>query len=817
VLPVELLQRQEPWQFDLISAIIGAVAAWLIALFLYRNRAGIKKLGETLWSPIAELRRRSRTSQEEKYLHTLQEALPSLLLFEPQDPQAIFQPPDFAAPPPLPTTAADADELPEPLRVRHSDLLDGYERTLITGPLGSGRTTALAMLVWEVAARLQDEDETDSPLCFPVWIDLSQLKDLPEEEDATPLRQLEQLVTLFMPDVLPKWLHQHLEEQAPLLLIDNWEDIPPDERGLVALWISDVAERLPNSRWIIATGEQGYGPLVEVGFVPLTLVPPTGEATLLSLYRSWARLYESEAPAEDEGEEEVTSPPEEALQALKWAQQAGGSLMELNTRIVVYRETQMIPTRPVDVLDLYLDTHIPALDLGEDQEEMVNQARMLALNTLGYVASTRRLEGRAPTRQEVLDVIGEMMPPEEDRPPKLESTVRRLLNESGMIRREGKAWYLTHYLWEDFLTAWELVEDEGGADLVQAHLNDPNWRLLIEFYVGLGDATSMVRALLKQAATENDREVLLRLARWSVISPEDVSWLKTLMKALAQSFMTPNLPPSLRLSLGRALALTAGEGARAFFIKALRHPALDIRAAALRGIGWTGSAREMPILSGALSDEDLETRTSAVDALAEMGTPGAVRVLSDALYQVDERTSLAVAEALASLQRGHEALQEATTHQDLLVRRAAATGLGLIDQPWATEMLEQMVREDDEWLVRSAAETALNRREERAETQDLVLAPPQIDQIDWLITWAARQGEGVGVGDAAMEILNRAVAEGPPEVKILGAMTLGQIGRESHLQTLRPLLKDPEPAVRAAAEDAIRRIEGRYHTYQSAY
>ena len=796
----ELLQRRAAWRFDLTSALIGAIVAWLLAGFLYSRRAGIRAFGQKLWAPVANWRRRMQSSEEEKYLNTLQEALKSLLLFKPDDPRAIFQPPAFLASPPIPTAASRAGRLPPPLEIPFSTLADGHKRIIMTGSRASGCTTALAMTVWQSAGRA---GEIKPYQRIPVWIDLARLKDLPEGSKSTPQERLVQLALQFMPGVLPKWLLSHLRNEPALILVDNWETLAPDARNLVALWIAEVAQDLPDSCWIIACGQEGYGPLVEVGFVPLELVPASGVATVASLYSGWATLLKA-----DEQE-----PPEEVLQALVWADQAGATLLELSLRTVVYLQTQHIPNRPVDVLDFFLDSRIPEIDLGEGQEETSAQARMLALTALGHIARTHRLEGRVFSRQDMFDYISSLLPPEEERPPKLEGAVRKLLNDADLLKRDGKSWSPVHCLWEDFLTAWTLVEDEVGADFAKAHLHDPTWSLLLEFYVGLADATPLVQSLLQEAETHGDYGILLRLARWSAVAPEDAPWRKAVIKALAQAFMAQTVDKKLRLRIGRALAITAGEGARAFFIQALRHPSVDIRCGALRGLGWTGAAREIAVLSAAMKDTNLETRQSAAEALGDMATPGAVRVLSDALNEADEHLILSIATALAKIPKGHPVLKESAESADLLIRRAAAHGLGLIHEAWARELLTEMSREDSEWLVRSAAEMALAAEKEHVEAKIVVPPPPQVDQLDWLITWAASQGLGLGVGNAAMDTLIRAVAEGDSDTKVLGALTLAEIGQEKHLAVLQPLLEDEEPAVQRAATNAVRRIEKRYHIY----
>jgi len=174
-----------------------------------------------------------------------------------------------------------------------------------------------------------------------------------------------------------------------------------------------------------------------------------------------------------------------------------------------------------------------------------------------------------------------------------------------------------------------------------------------------------------------------------------------------------------------------------------------------------------------------------------------------------------IADILASDVRGGEALQQAAHHPDLMVRRAAAFGLGKVDEDWAHELLLELAREDTEWVVRSAAELALQARDESEGLVTTVTPPPQPEQLDWLIGWAARQGEGLGIGEAAMVMLRRAAQEGNADAKVLSALTLAQIGRESEATVLESLMGNLDPLVAQTATWAVRQIRRRHQVFSA--
>jgi HEAT repeat protein len=656
------------------------------------------------------------------------------------------------------------------------------------------------MALWQTTQRAEGKKPYAR---FPVWIDLNKFKELSQDEERPAIESFALLAGLCLSNLTPKWLIEHLQTEPSLILLDNWEHLPPAAHMQIVRLIAEVSQALPESVWLISTGQNEYGTLIEVGFVPLELLPPTDDTVVKQLYAGWATLFKQD-----------TAIPEAVQVILTWAQRAGASLLELNLRTYLYLKTQQLPELPIEVMDYVLDVQLPVLNLGEEQQAVAEQARTLAMFTLSYIAKAHRLENREFTRQDIQTFIAGHFPPETELPPKLESSIFKLLNNSGIVKNTGKVWTPTHYLWEDFLTAWQLVDDDVGADLVKTHLDDPSWTLLLEFYAATGDATAMVHTLLQDARTYNNTPSLLRAARWSAIVPENLAWRKTVLKALAQTFVESDMDIAMRLQVGRNLALSAGEGALAFFLQALRHPETGVRCVALRGIGWTGGSREMALLGSALKEEDLAINKSAIEAIADVGTAGAARLLYQDLYETDEQLIIPIATALAKIPEGAELLRDSVEDEDILIRRAAAHGLELVSQPWATAALEKLAREDSEWLVRSAAETALKSREAQSTEQVVVLSPPKIDEIDWLISWAAGQGLGLGVGKAAARMLIRAIAEGDAETKILGVLTLTYRANLRHLEILKPLLEDENLTVRQVAAHAIEKIEQRYHIYQ---
>jgi HEAT repeat protein len=650
---------------------------------------------------------------------------------------------------------------------------------------------------------------------LPIWIDLEQIAQLERDPEAHPAEQLAQLAVLFMPQLLTKWIVQHLENGPSLILLDNWSSLSAEDKQEVADWIEVATQDFDDPFWLVAAGETGYGALTEIGFVPAAIVPQPHSAWLSQIITGWADDMESDIAGGELADDESSGPDRSTL--LDTLHQTLGNnapLWEFHLQAALFFRTGATAETPHDAIERWIQEEIPIPTLGDEEEDFVaaELAQQLAREVLLELAGKIRLEGQTIDTREMRELVQAMLPDEEERHPKLESTVQRLLVDASFVKSQSnRTWTFSHPIWTDYFTACYLLDTDEGYEVILDHIFDPTWSRIVGFYTTQVNASEIVKELLRANATLPRIDRLLRASRWAVNTPPETPWRRTLMRALAQSFMDETLGPSHRLIIGRALAQVAGEGARAFFLKMLQRPSLEIRVAALRGLGWCENPQDMRILGAAIRDQNFDIRSAAVRSLRDMGTPGAAKFLGKSLDQVDEALMLVIAEALSELPDGPQALIDATDHPDLLVRRAVAQGLGNIDEEWAEKTLIDMLKQDPEWLVRSAAESALEAREDQEAEQATIPPPPQIDEIEWLISWAAEQGMGLGLGDAAIETLVMAAQEGRDDVKILSALTLTRIGQASHIPILESMIEDDaSESVRMTAMQGLQELRRRY-------
>jgi len=271
--------------------------------------------------------------------------------------------------------------------------------------------------------------------------------------------------------------------------------------------------------------------------------------------------------------------------------------------------------------------------------------------------------------------------------------------------------------------------------------------------------------------------------------------------------MNPQLPPSLRKNALVALVESDDPNLALLFKQAIKQGDVLARALSVYGLGLLGREQDLEQIEAVLEGADPQVQLAAAESLKNHGSQKALEIMVSVVLVAEEKVQRRAAEALARFgEDGYAVLREAAGDEDLIIRRAAAYGLAAVNQDWAWKLVEKLLQ-DKEWFVRNAAEALLTAHEQKPEI-DLSLPKPESE--GWLVSWAASRGEGVGVGQAAVGALLRALNDEDPEVRWMAVNALGRLASRRSVDAMRQMLRDPEPAIRQAAFDALEEIGRRY-------
>jgi HEAT repeat protein len=773
------------WQFDLRSALIGAAVAFLLVWLAYRFRKELRLGWEGVTEPVVRLRHRLQASAEDRYRELIAAWARSSTHIVPLD--ATFVEPEFIFPLPFPQMLSETEgELLGPRTLPLDRVLGGHPRLAILGACGMGGTALLAHLALTVSAVREQ---------MPLYVLLSAM-DWGEDDESDGMKKLLNAAVAAVGGGgrMVDFLRRYLGAGQAIVLADGWDELPSQQRQQAAEWLAELADRLPGNLWLVAAGIRGYAPLTEVDFVPLTIAPwDTGRVELFA-----ERWIEACAPTDAESSVD----PRGLVAGLRRAARRGVSPLGLALRAFVYISDQRVPAKRSALFGRALD-----LLLEQEEKEEAPWLEDACRMVLGQVALECQQAGRATAGEEELSAaIEAALPPPEERPTKAPSQVLRLLTgERGLFRPAGsKRYAFAHPLWRAYLAARQLAEVDP-ASLVE-HLDDPWWAEALLFYAELGDMEPLVAALLRKPG-DMFHTHLHTLSSWVSVAPKDAAWSKKAMAALARELLQPSQPRAVRQTLAGAIAATRMPGIDYFFKQSLRHQDADVRSAAVLGLGRVASESDLPALEAGLADKDPTVREASAHALTYLNIDAATRLLERIVQEADDTCRALAAEALA--QQGEEGiafLRKMLKSEDMMTRRAAVLGLARIG---AQDLLDDVVRQEEQWIVHSAAMMALEELEKREQTPG-VAPSPEIEQLPWLISWAAARGEGVGTGDAARRALWLALREGESAVRLAAVQILVHVGRPDDVKRLQVALNDPDPAVASTALEALTEISRRY-------
>jgi hypothetical protein len=125
-----------------------------------------------------------------------------------------------------------------------------------------------------------------------------------------------------------------------------------------------------------------------------------------------------------------------------------------------------------------------------------------------------------------------------------------------------------------------------------------------------------------------------------------------------------------------------------------------------------------------------------------------------------------------------------------------------VRQAWATQLIEKLHAEDEQWVVKDAASQALK---ELAQPNPFI--PKQIPttyNLPWLIAFAGERGIGVSPGKAAQDLLKLAFKEGKEEQRIAAINYIGIFGDSSDVIPLYQIFYTEEQGeLKEAAFNAL--------------
>lgn len=703
----------------------------------------------------------------------------------------------------------------QPQTLTLSQALTGNAHIVIIGQPGVGKTVALAHLASLAANRSEKLGSLKSHIPFLVHVADLKLPIADPKDALTPLIEAaSEHAPMFDVGKLPDFFKSTFKNGNALLLVDGFDEIPPESQQVISEYFKIVTQNYPQTR-IITTGAPEYlDGLITIGFAPLALCTwskPQSEKFMEQWGSLWSQTVAMEAWSQT-GPDMVDpillnvwlgtdnthlTPLELTLKA--WGAYAGDSLGPHILEIIATHIRRIAPA----------NTPLAALEtLG--MQVMVNSQPMFdPRKARAWVKSfepvEEKPEGETPEQQPEEEDRQNTTPKRGKKNEKVVATptsglLGKMAASGLLITHPNNKMRFVHPVFAGYLAGHALAHYNAEDALI----NQADWSgkyLAMRYFAAQGDANKLVQSLLETSSLPMHRP-LFAAARWLRDVPKNAPWRGKILGTLAAIMQTEGIPLSLRGQAMAAFAISNDSNAATLFRQFSTSNSFELVHLAVLGSGTMRDVKAISVLENAMEAPSLSVRRAACMALVAIGTNESLEIVAQTLLTGDEDIRRAAGEALANdSNEGYSMLRDGISINDILLRRAVVYGLGRVHHPWAMDTLKKLQIEDEQWVVRNAATEVLD-----AKANVGLLAPSKLrapSDTPWLIEFAGKQGMGISPGVPATDILLLALKGDDPDARIAALPFLKYTPSEGVLTQLYSAMFKDDPELREAAYNTI--------------
>ncbi len=695
------------------------------------------------------------------------------------------------------------------------EALSGNAHIVIVGQPGVGKTIALAHLASLSANRSEHLGALQD--FVPFLIHVADLE-LPAADNKNALAPIVNAASEHAPlmdlNRLPAFFETAFKSGAALLMVDGFDEIPAEAQQAVTDYFKLLIRNYPKIR-IVTTGAPEYlGALVGIGFAPLVLMTWSavqGEKFIEDWGALWSQTVAMESWAL-EGPEQIDplilntwlksnilnlSPLELTLKT--WGAYAGDILGPHVLEAIATHIRRIVPA----------DTPLAALETLAMQVMLSAQPVFDPRKARDWVKSFEAPEEKAEgeSAETVTDESAEDAKPKKVKkgeravvPTTTSGVIGKMVSSGLLVAYPDNKMRFVHSVFAGYLAGRALTN--YNAD--EALINQPDWSgkyLTMRYLAAHGDVNSLVQSLLEFSRMPMHRP-LFAAARWLRDAPKNAAWRGKLFGMLAAILQTEGVPLNLRGQAMAAFAFSNDANALTLFRQFETTLSFELVQLSALGSGAARDVKAVEVLTRALDAPSMSVRRAACMALVSIGTNEALEVVAHTLLNGDEDIRRAAAEALATdPHEGHAMLRDGITISDILLRRAVVYGLGRVKETWATEILQKVQVEDDQWVVRNAATEVLDANANAGVNAPRKLKAPS--ESPWLVEFAAKQGTGISPGTPATDVLLQALKSDDANIRLASLPYLKFMPSEGVIAQIYGAMYADDPELREAAFNTL--------------
>jgi HEAT repeat protein len=663
-------------------------------------------------------------------------------------------------------------------------ILDTKSNILITGEIGSGKTTALTFLAFDIlqAGTRRSSDEQRMVIYLHA-IDL--LPNLTEDEESdleSLIAAVRQGASTNLSGFVPRYIRNQLNNNETILLIDGFDELPASQLSPIATWLEVFVRNNPQHQIIAASPPRGYDGILKAGrFIPLAIAP-WSKYEIENFLSKWAHAWQTSVQPSLPGGGIAEVDPA-LLNA--WLQVSRPVFNPLETTLKVWSSYigDLQSPKLIDSLHAYVRRMI------SPNEQ--HAAQFVALNWL---------RARNSSLQE--ESIDQRAP------------LSSLIEAKILIRRSKRNISFTNPNVGAFLAAQAFAMEKAE----QIEFNE-DWQpaaIAVRYFASIADMTEPIRGI-KEYMNDPLNRALFSSAAWLRDAPPDVHWRNHILSPLAVLIQNDSQPYGMRLRALNAIVDADEKSAQALFQKMLGSKSLESRVLGALGLGGLCATESVPdLLAKNVPQEYDEVRLAICMALAVIGSSQALIGLGKWLIEGDDASQLFAAEALASHEgEGFSMLEDATSMESVRIRRAAVYGLKRVLSDRVDELLHRIEAEDDQAIVKNAATEVLEQR--RIISWDLSPPPDDLSNLPWLVAYAAEGGLGMTPGKGAYETLRRALLGGSKRQRVAALEAITRFGAQELVLDVLKAMEAEDMDVKDAAYEALWYLEASGVNYGAAF
>ncbi|WP_228183087.1 NACHT domain-containing protein [Streptomyces anulatus] len=388
--------------------------------------------------------------------------------------------------------------------------LGEWDRLLLRGPAGSGKSTLVQWLALNAARRTFGGELADWNRCVPFVLRLRAFTAL--DVLPAPADFLRAAGVPLHGSAPAGWADRLLQQGRALVLVDGVDEVPDRLRKRTERWLRDLITAYPRARYVVTTRPSAVPEtwLSSSGFEPHTLLA-MGPEDVRAFIGHWHRAARSECRSEEERAE--LDPYEKALRRAVGTRRDLG-LLATNPLMcallcALNRDRRMqLPRARKELYDAALDMLLVRRDtereiIGVEGVDLTREEQTALLQRLAYwLIRNGLVEAR---QDEAVSLVADWMRAMSQVRGTPEQVFAHLLNRSGLLREPAPGTVdFVHRTFQDHLGAKAAVEARDFGVLVR-HAHEDQWDDVVQMAVGHArpdERATLLNSLLERADAE---------------------------------------------------------------------------------------------------------------------------------------------------------------------------------------------------------------------------------------------------------------------------------------------------------------------------